>query len=103
MVAENVLETLGNDPITRQEASYQLIYDVLVEPVERQSVSHSLSDQLAMEHHQMRLYAHERPEAWQCKRVAKIWVRWVETKEEVYPQGVQGTWMRMWEWRPCLG
>ena len=44
MVAENVLETLGDDPITRQEAAHQLIYDVLVEPAERQNVPRSLDD-----------------------------------------------------------
>jgi len=35
MVAENVLDTLGEDPVARQEATHQLIYDVLIEPSER--------------------------------------------------------------------
>jgi len=29
--------------------------------------------------------------------VPKLWVRWVESKEVVYPKVVQGTWMRIWE------
>ena len=63
MVVENVLETLGDDPTTRQEAAHQLIYDVLVEPAERQNLPRGLSERVAMDHHQMRLYAPERPEA----------------------------------------
>ena len=31
-VAEDVLESLGDDQVTRQEAAHQLIYDVLIEP-----------------------------------------------------------------------
>ena len=29
--------------------------------------------------------------------MAKLWSRWVDTKDEIYPRGVQGTWMRVWE------
>jgi len=29
--------------------------------------------------------------------VAKLWVKWVETKDEKYPRAVQGTWIRVWE------
>jgi len=45
----------------------------------------------------MRVYGHERPEVGQCRRVAKLWFRWVETKGVEYPRGIQGTWMRIWE------
>ena len=83
--------------MTRQEAAHQLIYDVLVKPTESQNLPRNLSDQTTFETHQMRLYAHERPEAFECRRVAKLWVRWVETQGVVYPRGVQGTWMRIWE------
>ena len=34
MVAEDVLETLGSNQMTRQEDADQLIYDVLIEPTE---------------------------------------------------------------------
>jgi len=97
MVDENVLDSLGDDPIARQEAAHQLICVGLIEPSECQNLSRSIDDRVVTVHHQMRIYAHDRLKAWQCKRVAKLWARWLDTKDEIYPRGVQGTWMRVWE------
>jgi len=59
MVVENVLESLGDDSVTHQEAAHQLIYDVLVEPIELLNLRTTLVDRTTFETHQMRLYAHE--------------------------------------------
>jgi len=67
LVAKDVLHALGDDSIAQQEAAHQIIYDGLIEPSERQNLPCSLDDRVAIEHHQMRIYAHDRPEAWQCK------------------------------------
>jgi len=39
----------------------------------------------------MRAYARERPEMEQCRRVAKLCFRWLETKGVEHPRGIQGT------------
>ena len=57
LVAEDVLDSLGDDPVARQEASHQLIYNALIEPCERQNLPCSLDDRVATEQHQMRIYA----------------------------------------------
>ena len=95
--AEDVLETLGDEQITRQEAVHQLIYDVLVEPIGHLNLPTSLVERNIFETHQMRVYGQERPEVEQCRRVAKLWFRWVEYQGMEYPQGIEGTWTRIWE------
>jgi len=45
----------------------------------------------------MRVYGQQHPEVGQCRRVAKLWFRWVETRGVEYPQGVEGMWLRIWE------
>ena len=45
----------------------------------------------------MRIFGQECPEVNLCKRMAKLWYRWVETKGIEYPHGVQGTWTRIRE------
>jgi len=42
LVAEEVLDNLGEGPVARQKAAYQLIYDVLVEPAEHLNLPTSL-------------------------------------------------------------
>jgi len=39
----------------------------------------------------------ERPLVRQCRRIATLWFRWVESQGVVYPRGVEGTWTRIWE------
>ena len=39
----------------------------------------------------------ERPIARQCRRVATLWFRWVESPMMVYLWGVEGTWTQIWE------
>jgi len=97
MVAEDVLETLGSDQRTRQEDVDQLIYDVLIEPTERVDLPITITERNAHELQQMRLFSQECPEVNLCKRMAKLWYRWVETKGTEYPCGVQGTWTRIRE------
>ena len=54
-------------------------------------------EQNAFETQQMRVYSQERPEVGQCRRVHKLWFRWVETQGVEYPRGVEGTWLQIWE------
>jgi len=56
VLAENALDTLSGDLITRQEAANQLIYDLLVEPTEHQNLPNNLEDRIAIELLQMRAY-----------------------------------------------
>jgi len=49
MAAEKVLETFVNDTVTQQEATNQLIYDVLVEPAKQHKLPRTLVDRVAME------------------------------------------------------
>jgi len=87
-VAEDVLESLGDEQVTRQEAAHQLIYDVLVELAGHLNLPTSFVERNAFETHHMRVYGQERPKVGQCRRVVKLWFRWVE-----YPRGVESTWM----------
>jgi len=48
MVAEDVLETLGNDQRTREEDADQLIYDVLIEPTEHMDLPVTTTERNAM-------------------------------------------------------
>ena len=97
MVAEDVLETLGSDQRTRQEDADQLIYDVLIEPTEHVDLPVTIIERNAHELQQMRLFSQECPEVNLCKRMAKLWYKWVEIKGMEYPRGVQGTWTRIRE------
>jgi len=45
----------------------------------------------------MAAFHYECPEVEVCRRMAKLWYRWVETKGLEYPRGVQGTWARVRE------
>jgi len=92
MVAKDVLETLGSDQQSRQEDAHQLIYDVLIELAERVNLPVTITERNAHELQQMRVFSQECPEVNLCKRMAKLWYRWVETKGTEYPRGVQGTW-----------
>ena len=47
-MAEDVLDSLGDDQDTRQEAAHQLIYDVLVEPAEHVNLPTSLVEPMLM-------------------------------------------------------
>jgi len=58
VLEEDALDTLGDYPITQQEAANQLIYDLLVELAEHQNLLNNLEDRIAVEIHLMRLYTH---------------------------------------------
>ena len=61
-LAEDVLESLGNEHITCQEAAHQLVYDVLIEPAGHMNLPLSLVERNAFETKQMRVYSQECPE-----------------------------------------
>jgi len=95
LVAEEVLDNMGKGPVPHQEAAHQLIYDVLVEPTEHINLPTSLVERNAYENQQMTAMELERPLVRQCRRVATLWFRWVESQGLVYPRGVEGTWTRI--------
>jgi len=45
----------------------------------------------------MRSYEQVWREVRECRRMARLWFRWVETKGLEYPRGFQGTWERIRE------
>ena len=67
MTAEEVLDTLESDQTSRQEAPHQLIYDVLIDPVEHLNLPTSRTERHAHELQQMRLFSQECPEVNLCK------------------------------------
>ena len=79
LVVEEVLDTLGEEQEARREAAHQLIYDVLLEPAERINLPTSLVERNTFENQQMTVLELERPLVRQCKRVATLWFRWVES------------------------
>ena len=89
-VVEDILESLGDEQVTRQEATHQLIYDVLVEPTGYLHLPMSLVERNTYMTHQMRVYGQECPEVGQCRWVVKLWFR-VETQGVEYPWGIEGT------------
>ena len=97
MIAEEVLETLGSGQRTRQEDADQLIYDVLIEPIEHMDLPVTTTTRNAFEIHQMRAFNYECPEVVLSRRMAKLWYWWIEIKGLEYPRGVQGTWTRIRE------
>ena len=66
-VAEEILESLGDDQEIYQETAHQLIYDVLVEPAKHLNLPTTLLERKTFETQQMRAYAHKRPEVGQCR------------------------------------
>ena len=49
MITEDVLDTLGDNQLSRQEAAHQLIYDVLIDPAEYLNLPISLTKRNAHE------------------------------------------------------
>ena len=48
MIAEDVLDTLGADQLSWQEAAHQLIHEVLVDPAECLNLPTSLTERTRM-------------------------------------------------------
>ena len=61
LVAEEVLDDLGEGSVARQEAAHQLICDVLVEPTEYLNLPSTLVERNAFEDQQMAAMELERP------------------------------------------
>ena len=96
-VAEDVLEELGRDAQTRRDSARQMIRDVLLEPAELVALPSTPLERNEFEQQQMRSYEQVCPEVKECRRMARLWFRWVETKGLEYPRGFQGTWERIRE------
>jgi hypothetical protein len=94
---EGVIDHLGEESMSRQEAAHQLIYDVLVEPAEHVVMPNELMERNMYEVRQMRDLTREQPLAEQCRRVGRFWYKWVEARGLDYPRGIESTWLRIWE------
>ena len=70
---------------------------MLVEPTEHINLPAFPVERNTYENQQMTTLKLERPLARQCRRVATLWFRWVESQGMVYPRDVEGTWTRIWE------
>ena len=80
VLVEDTLDNLGDNPLERQNAADQLIYDLLLEPAKHQNLPKNLEDRVAVEQRQMRVYPHGKPEAERCVWVTVLWARWVDAK-----------------------
>jgi len=70
---------------------------VLLKPAEHLALPSKLAGKNAYKWQHMRLYEQVCPEVSLCRRMAKLWYRWVETKGLEYTRGIQGTWNRIQE------
>ena len=97
VVVEDVLEELGRDPRVRRDSVHQVVQDMLIEPAEHAILPTTLLERNEYEQQLMGSYEQVWPEARECRRMARLWYRWVETKGLEYPRGFQGTWERIRE------
>jgi len=97
VVIEDVLEELGRDPRVRRYSVHQVVQEMLIEPAENAHLPTTLLERNEYEQQLMRSYEQVWPEVRECRRMARLWFRWVETKGLEYPRGFQGTWERIWE------
>jgi len=93
VLVEDALDNLGDDPLEQQNVADQLMYDLPVEPAVHQNLPNNLEDRVVIKRYQMTVYNHGRTEAKQCEWIVILWVRWVDAKGILYPQGVQDTWL----------
>ena len=56
-----------------------------------------MAERNQIEHHQMRLLFTENPQAERYKRVAMMWIRWIDSFGTHYPCGWHATMLRMRE------
>jgi len=96
-VAEDVLEDLGRDARTRRESARQMVRDMLLDPTETAALPTTPLERNEYEQQLMRSYEQVWPPVTKCRRMARLWFRWVETKGLDYPRGFQGTWERIRE------
>jgi len=97
VIVGDVLEELGRDARVRQDSMHQVVRDMLIEPAEHAILPTTLLEINEYEQQLMRSYEQVWPEARECRRMARLWYRWVETKGLEYPRGFQGTWERIRE------
>jgi len=97
VVVEDVLEELGRDTRARRDSVRQVVRDMLLEPAEHAALPTTFLERNEYEQQLMRSYEQVWPEARECRRMARLWFRWVDTKGLEYPRGIQGTWERIRE------
>ena len=95
VVAEEALDSLGDNPSARQQAAHQLVYDALMEPAEHLVMPNSLRGRIRFEHRQLDALGEITPIVRQCRRVAAFWYHLVKARGIEYPRGIEGTWKRI--------
>lgn len=91
---------LGHDPITRQAFADQLVGNELVTPSEVHIFGGRRGPRLTFERERMRALIKADPKIKRYKRVATMWVRWVDSmpgRQIDYPRGWRNTMFRMRE------
>ena len=96
-VAEDVLEDLGRDARIRRQSARQMVRDMLLDPTETAALPTTPLERNEYEQQLMRSYEQVWPSVTECRRMARLWFRWVETKGLDYARGFQGTWERIRE------
>jgi len=85
VVVEDVLEELGRDARARRDSVRQVVRDMLLEPAEHAALPTTFLERNEYEQQLMKSYEQVWPEARECRRMARLWFRWVETKGLEYP------------------
>jgi len=70
---------------------------MLLELAEHAALPTTLLERNEYEQQLMGSYEQVWPEVRECRRMARLWFRWVETKGLEYPRDFQGTWERIRE------
>lgn len=97
ILAEDRVDSLGHTPLERSDAAMQLINTVLIVPATTQQLPVTIVERNQIENRQMRLLFAENPQARRYKRVATLWVHWIDSFGAQYPRGWRATMLRMRE------
>jgi len=95
--AERYVEHLGLTSRQRNAAAVQLIQTKLIQPAVSQHLPTTVAQRNQVELHQMRRLFAEMPQAARYKRVAVMWVCWMDAYGAYYPRGWQATILKMEE------
>jgi len=97
ILAEERVDSLGNTPLGRTDATMQLINTALIAFAATQQLPITIGEGNQIEHRQMRLLFVENPQARRYKRVATLWAHWIDSFGAQYPWGWHATMLRMRE------
>jgi len=97
LMAEEHVDSLGNTPLERRNAANRLVNTALIGPAAALHLPTTIVERNQIEYHQMRILFTENPLAEWYKRVAIMWIHWIDFFCAQYPRGLQATMLRMRE------